>query len=316
MRRKTVSSSEKIPATVVNGFLGSGKTTIISNLIDFLTSKNQKVIYVKNEIGDQDLDAKIMRGKNIISKELLNGCICCTLVGPFISAIDEIAQTYSPDRIIIESAGSADPASIALMVENHPQLDRDGVLVVIDVVNFNNFEKIDHVSQRQTEFTDLIIFNKVEQVDLARKKQVVGYVRELNEHAPIVETTQGRINPELVFGLAKSDLNELINQQEHTNGHNAHHEQDDQIDAFTYKNSKIFDEKVLLNYLQTLPKNILRIKGVIQTQAGFKVLNCVFKRCNLTGIPDNTNFENSEIIFIGYQVANTQQEIETQLNSL
>jgi G3E family GTPase len=306
-----MTQTKQIPTTVVNGFLGSGKTTIISHLIDYLVKKDQKVVYVKNEVGEMDLDAKLMRGKNIVSQELLNGCICCTLVGPFIASIDEIAQTYDPDRIIIESAGSADPASIALMVENHPLLKRDGVIVVIDVLNFNGYDKIDDVSKRQTEFTDLIIFNKVEQVDLKRKSQVVGYVRVLNELAPIVEAPQGKINPELIFGIGETSLGDL---EHHHPDH--HDEKSDQITAFSYVSDKKFSQEDLNKFLKNLPKNIFRVKGVFQTEDKPMIINGVFNRFDFSELNDNVSEKQTKLIFIGYQAETKKEEIIAQLNSI
>ncbi|NCN87681.1 MAG: GTP-binding protein [Candidatus Pacebacteria bacterium] len=304
-------NSEKIPTTVINGFLGSGKTTIISHLIDYLISKNKKVVYVKNEVGEMDLDAKLMRGKNIVSQELLNGCICCTLVGPFIASIDEIAQIYHPDRIIIESAGSADPASIALMVENHPQLKRDGVIVVIDVLNFKGYDKIDQVSRRQTEFTDLIIFNKIEQVDRQRKSQVVGYVRVLNEHAPIVEAPHGKINPDLVFGIGETDLGDLEHQAS-----DHHDEKLDQITAFSYTSDQKFTQEEITKLLKELPKNIFRVKGVFQTEDKPMLVNGVFNRFDFSELNSNIEEKQTKLIFIGYQAKSKKDEIVNKIDSI
>lgn len=314
-------AEKQIPTTVVNGFLGSGKSTIISHLIDYLTEKNKKVVYVKNEIGEMDLDAKLMRGKNIISKELLNGCICCTLVGPFIASIDEISETYSPDRIIIESAGSADPASIALMVENHPKLKRDGVIVIIDVINFNGYDKIDEVSKRQTELTDLIVFNKVEEVDQQRKSQVVGYVRVLNEKAPIVEAPHGKLNPDLAFGIGETDLGEIkepehLHHDHHDHHHNENHEHDDKIDAFSYTADKKFSKKEIEEFLSKLPKNIFRIKGIFQTESKPMIINGVFNRYDFSPVDDSIKENKTKLIFIGYQAKNSEKEITKLIDSI
>lgn len=305
-------SNKQIPTTVVNGFLGSGKTTIISHLIDYLTEKNQKIVYIKNEIGAMDLDAKLMRGKNIVSKELLNGCICCTLVGPFIASIDEISKTYNPDRIIIESAGSADPASLAIMIENHPKLRRDGGVVVIDVLNFNGYEKIDEVSKKQTEFTDLIVFNKVEEVDTQRKRQVVGYIRILNEKSPIVEAPYGKINPDLVFGLGRTNLGEFIKHHEQTH----HKEAEDQINAFSYTSDKKFTKENLKNFLNNLPRNIFRIKGIFQTEGKPQIINGVFNRFDFNNLETNIEENQTKLIFIGYQAKKNKEEIIKQLQTL
>lgn len=321
-----------LPTTVVNGFLGSGKTTIISHLIDELIKQGQKVVYVKNEIGDVDLDAQLMRGKNIIAQELLNGCICCTLIGPFLASINELVATYKPDRIIIESAGSADPASLALMVENHPLLRRDGVVSVIDVVNFNGYDQINHISQRQTEFTDLIIFNKIELVDEQRKQQVVGYVREINSRAPIVEAKHGRISAELVFGLDTGFLTGFetepkerhLGSDSHDQDHEHDHEAHDEINAFTYQSSGKIDKQQLQKLLSNLPKNIFRVKGYFQDQNRRWLVNHVFERTDfslLTTDPSSdseitTDRSSTKLIFIGYQAQTNQDQIVKDLKKL
>src|SRR5574340_861654 len=150
----------KTPVTIFVGFLGSGKTTIISHLIDYLQSHGQQTVFIKNEVGNADLDGQLMKGKQIQTRELLNGCICCTFVGPLNNTIDELINQYHPDRIIIESAGTADPSSLAITIAHHPNLVRDGLITIIDVVNFEGYEKLDLIAQKQAEFTDLIVFNK------------------------------------------------------------------------------------------------------------------------------------------------------------
>lgn len=302
-----------LPTTVVNGFLGSGKTTIISHLIDQLIAKNEKVVYVKNEIGETDLDAQLMRGKNIVAKELLNGCICCTLVGPFLASINELISTYHPDRIIIESAGSADPASLALMVDNHPSLKRDGVISIIDVVNFNGYEKINQVTKRQTEFTDLIIFNKVELVDDSRKKQVVGYVREINEKSPIIEAKNGQVNSDLIFGITSN----LIPDVEDDHGH-SDHAHEDEISAFTYVNQKQINKDQLKEFLQQLPKNIFRVKGFFTSENRTWIVNHVFKRTDFEEVSSEkkVNLLGTKLIFIGYKPNDNQAEIVKNLENL
>lgn len=302
---------QAIPTTVINGFLGAGKTTIINGLIDQLLAQQQKVVFIKNEIGDTDLDAQLLRGKNIITKDLLNGCICCTLVGPFLASITELVANYHPDRIIIESAGSADPASIALMVENHPLLKRDGVVLIIDVLNFNGYEQITEVIRRQAEFTDLIVFNKVELADEQRKIQVVGYVRELNEKAPIVEAKKGQISADLIFGLGNEQVLSFT-QADHD--HTAHHESEDEIEAFTYQSQMPIELAKLEKILAYLPKNIFRVKGIIQVGDQIQLVNRVFQRVEFSPISVN-NFAGTKLIFIGYLAKQNQDQIVKDLEN-
>lgn len=315
-------SNKIIPATVFTGFLGSGKTTIITHLLEHLNAKGQKVAYLKNEIGDADLDAQLLRGRNFIGKEILNGCICCTLVGPFMAAIDELIDDYQMDRIIVESAGSADPASMALMISNHPRLRRDGVIVIIDTLNFAGFEDISHVARRQAELTDLIVLNKIELVDQSQKHTVVGYVRELNSYAPIVEAPYGRLNPDLAFGLGLPEVSELLKAHDSNSGsgsnhhHDSHdHLEEDQITAFTYETTATLDKKKLLEAIEKLPKNVFRIKGFAKFETGFQIVNAIFKRCDFSELPPGLNTpESTKLIIIGYKIDNLTDELSAIFN--
>lgn len=311
----------QIPTTVFTGFLGSGKTTIIKHLTEELAAKGFKVAYVKNEIGTEDFDTDLIKGEHIETKELLNGCICCTLVGPFMAAIDELADSFQLDRIIIETAGSADPASMALSVSNHPRLLRDGVITIVDVVNFDGYEDLSIVAKRQAELTDLIVFNKVEQADRARKQAVVGYVRELNEKAPIVEAPNGRLNPDVAFGIASANLEKLLADTHyespdlHKHDHDTHdghtHESEDGIEAFTFVSTVVFDQQLFLQQVQQFPKTVIRAKGVMQFTDGWKIVNCVYKRCDLQDVPTekvaeiqqrNSTELQTRLILIGYKI--------------
>jgi G3E family GTPase len=325
---QTQFNMQKIPTTVITGFLGSGKTTIIKHLVEYLTSKGQKVAYVKNEIGEEDFDTQLVQGENIQTKELLNGCICCTLVGPFMAAIDELADLHAFDRIIIETAGSADPASMALSVSNHPRLLRDGVITIVDVVNFDGYDDLSFVAKRQAELTDLIVFNKVELADTQRKQAVVGYVRELNERAPIVEAVGGVLNPAVAFGIASAEVDEMVakmtteddEHEKHTHHDESHtHESEDGISAFTFVSEAVFDKNALKECVQNqLPKTVIRVKGLARFETGWEVVNAVYKRFDSQPaaqelVQKKVTRQQTRLIVIGYRINDDAQRVSDLL---
>lgn len=310
----------KVPTTVFTGFLGSGKTTIISHLIDELQASNQQVIYIKNEIGNENVDAALLEGKHIQTRELLNGCICCTLVGPFISAIDEIIEKFNPARIIIEASGAADPAALALMIDSHPRLIRDGVLAIIDVVNFEGYKDLSITAQNQTKFTDLIVFNKIEEVDLQRKQAVVGYVRELNNYSPIAEAPHGVLSSKVAFGISTTSLRELLVEggftkgavETHSHPHEHHLEQDG-IQSFSLA-APSCNESQLTEFLGKLPGSVYRVKGTVKKIDGsWLLINKVGQRTTIEPLPSNVQIpDKSVIVLIGFRILD-QKESTTQL---
>lgn len=309
----TIDPMQRIPTTLFTGFLGAGKTTIISHLIDELQANGEQVAYVKNEIGDADLDSQILQGKNIQTKQLVNGCICCTLTGPFIFAIEELIETAKPTRIIIEASGTADVATLAIMVSGHQQLYRDGVLTIIDVVNFEGFTDLSITAQNQTQFTDLIVFNKVELVDLDRKRAVVSYVRELNTHSPIIEAPHGKIPSHLAFGISSVELETLLSEHSEDEAHD--HVEEDDIQAISYTSQHIFNIDKLKQFLENLPQNFFRVKGIAQIDNEWKIIQKVGKRIEITPFEFETEPSESKIILIGYRVGEFRGEIIRQLSS-
>lgn len=156
-----------IPITIITGFLGSGKTTLILHLIPQLRAANPdyKLALLKNEFGDLAIDSQLA-SSNAISgvREMLNGCICCNLVGQLSEALRELQAQVTPDRIVIETSGSAFPATLAMEINRIARATGDyvldGVVSVIDVENWQGYEDTSVTARLQAKYTDLIIFNK------------------------------------------------------------------------------------------------------------------------------------------------------------
>lgn len=307
---------KQIPTTVFSGFLGSGKTTIISHLIDELQKKEIQVAYIKNEIGDTDIDTQLLKGKDIQTKELLNGCICCTLVGPFATAVTELIESFKPDRIIIEASGAADPSALALMIGSHPQLLRDGMLSIVDVENFEGYKDLSVTAQNQTQFTDIIIFNKVENVSIQQKKAVVGYVRELNTHSPIIEAPNGIVNPEVVFGLDPANLAPFLKEHVHSDSDHDHIHADN-FSAFTLRTHQALSQEDVESLLAATPKSIFRTKGIFKTPSNtWLSYNGVGTKYTFAPVSNPENFTESVFVFIGIHADEYEDQMRQKLIEL
>jgi G3E family GTPase len=304
-------SSGKIPVTIVCGFLGSGKTTIISSLIDYLLQNSVKVAYIKNEIGSENIDGILIRGKHIDTRELLNGCICCTLTGQLYHAITELVETRRPDRIIIEASGVADPSAIALLISSHPLVYRDGVIGIIDVLNFEGYKDLSMTARRQAQFTDIIVFNKIEIASLDRKKSVVGFVRELNDVSPIVEAPKGVLDPRLAFGI--SSMEKIWDQDtEHPHVHESHLK-DEVITTIHFTHPGLMDKEKIKAILVQLPINVIRVKGYIQTDDGVYLVNKVGIHNTLTKEPLLSEQKDNHIVCIGFGLSEWEDDIQKKL---
>ena len=255
-----------------------------------------------------------MEGKHIATKQLLNGCICCTLTGPFISAIEEVLGSLHPDRIIIEASGVADPSALALMVSSLPGLIRDSVLTIIDVVHFEGYKGLSFAAREQAKFTDLIIFNKVELADTARKVAVVGYVRELNDFAPIVEAPHGKIPADIVFGVSETGLERLLTEKqlhEEQGEPTHHHLEEDMIQTIRFETNSPVDKDKLIEVLGNFPPNVFRVKGYIHTQDSSILVNRVGKRLDF--LPYSDINATSVLVCIGFGIEENKEKLLGEL---
>src|SRR5690606_26938890 len=147
-----------IPITIVTGFLGSGKTTLILNLLPQLRAKNPdyKLALLKNEFGDLAVDSQLASSSAVSGvQELLNGCICCNLVGQLSEALTELSEGMNPDRIVVETSGSAFPSTLALEVNRLARETGkyvlDGVVSVLDVENWKGYEDTSYTARIQAQ---------------------------------------------------------------------------------------------------------------------------------------------------------------------
>lgn len=268
-----------IPITIVTGFLGSGKTTLILNLIPQLP-KHYKLALLKNEFGDVAIDSQLASSAAISGvQELLNGCICCNLVGQLGDALETLRNDVSPDRIIIETSGSAFPATLAMEVNRlgresgHYVLD--GVIVVIDVENWKGYEDTSYTAKLQARYTDLIVFNKWEQVNERKYEDCLDRVGDLELPIAHVKSNKGHVDQNVLLGLDSSlaknvtSLAPSHHHDEHSNNHASDHHSEVEVLSVTLSSDDPEPQGINLEnlnkFLVSAPKDeIYRIKAIIQ----------------------------------------------------
>ncbi|KAJ1666971.1 hypothetical protein IW140_004772, partial [Coemansia sp. RSA 1813] len=278
----TVIDESTTPVTVFTGFLGAGKTTIILGLLKQFSSK-YNIVLLKNEFGDAQTDSALARESHIQVTEMTNGCLCCVLVGQMKRALQEMKVKYNPDRIIIETSGSAFPAPIAWQIR---EMENDGfhldsILTVIDCVNFCGYEDTSYTARMQAQYTDIILLNKWEQVSERHLDIVIDHVNELNTDTPKIKVDKDTaIDPDVAFGI-DTTLFKLSDIARSGNGSTStsagpslekfeHHSQEvDLIEIRRTWNARdmsfIFSPSEFTSFLKSLPADdIYRVKGIVR----------------------------------------------------
>jgi G3E family GTPase len=287
------------PIVIITGYLGSGKTSLLRHLIE---SSGGRLAVLMNEFGELAIDSRVVAGKNIRIAELSGGCVCCSLVGEFESAIKEIIETVHPDEIIVETTGLAEPDALLFDIrENLPELLLNAVVTVVDADATHRFPSIGHTGRVQIEMADLILLNKVDLVSEEGIDGIQGRLKEINPSAPIIETVRCRVDPRLIFGQ--------IPRRERISPDPAEHEH--AMASFQVLLEKPLDRGRFEKAVGDLPDRIYRAKGFVLFPEGRFLFNFVAGRHDLEAAPDDAG--PLGIVFIGEEIAALEPDIRKRL---
>lgn len=282
----------KLPVTIITGFLGSGKTTLIRNLMQ--NPGGKRLAVVVNEFGDVGVDGDILKGcaipdcpaENIM--ELANGCICCTVADDFIPTIATLmALEPRPDHILIETSGLALPKPL-LKAFDWPDIRSkitvDGVIALADAeaVSAGRFapdleavaaqrqadESIDHetplseVFEDQISCADIILLTKPDLAGTAGTAKAKSIIAdEAPRPLPVIEMTEGVVDPRVILGLEAAAESDLEARPSHHDGEPDHDHED--FDSIVVEIPELADPEDLVAAIERLARdhNILRVKG-------------------------------------------------------
>ena len=278
MGEPTTAAEGLIPITIITGFAGSGKTTLILNLLPKLRQDNPgyKLALIKNEIGDLNVDTQLAAAAEMAGgRELLGDCICCTNVGQIEDALATLDNECHPDRIIIETSGSAEPLKLLLEVNRISKAtgryELDGVVSVIDAENWSGYASTSYTAKLQAKQTDLIVINKWESLDERAFDLFLDRLGDLDVDTPQAKSDKGSISKELLFGfdtkLARAWMNNGEDDDDHSHDHSHAHMSEMECISITLTSpteNACLDTGKLDKLLKAAPKDeVYRIKAIL-----------------------------------------------------
>jgi G3E family GTPase len=207
-------SSEKVPVTVLTGYLGAGKTTLLNRILSEPHGKKYAVIV--NEFGEIGIDNDLVVGADEEVFEMNNGCICCTVRGDLVRILDGLMRRKGKfDAVIVETTGLADPAPVAqtfFVDENVGRKTRlDAVVTVADAKWLKDRLKDAPEAKNQIAFADVILINKTDLVTAEELREVEGRIRGINPYAKVHRTERAQIPLNEVLGRNAFDLDRILN---------------------------------------------------------------------------------------------------------
>jgi G3E family GTPase len=257
----------RIPLTVVGGYLGAGKTTLVNHVLRHNADRRFAVLV--NDFGQINIDADLIAGQEDGTIALTNGCVCCSLAGGFVVALSALREREPPpEHVIVEASGVSDPHKIA-QYGHIPGYRLDGTVVVADAEAVRQRaadRQIGAQIRQQLLGADLIVLNKSDLVSESEKAAVRDWLRALVPAARIVEAAQGRVAVPLLLGSEEADGPPRTGAEGALHGAAHAHEPDRDYTSWSYAGEGALDGDAFRALLAALPEGVLRGKGIVSLQ--------------------------------------------------
>ena len=198
---------DRIPVTLIGGYLGAGKTSLLNHLLTH--AGGERIAVLVNDFGALGLDAALVARRDADTVTLTNGCVCCSIADDFGAALDaQVRSAAPPARIVVETSGVAEPGKTARYASGWPGVRLDAVLTVVDLETIRTQTKDRFVGDligRQIGAADLVVANKSDRVDVPLRRSTVEWLVRRAPRAALVETSHGRVAPAVVLGSGLRD---------------------------------------------------------------------------------------------------------------
>jgi G3E family GTPase len=295
MSASSPAASDKIPVTVLTGYLGAGKTTLLNRILS--ENHGKKYAVIVNEFGEIGIDNDLVIGADEEVFEMNNGCVCCTVRGDLVRIMEGLMKRKGKfDAIILETTGLADPAPVAqtFFVDEDVQSKArlDAVVTVADAKWLSDRLKDAPEAKNQIAFADVIVLNKTDLVSKAELAEVEARIRGINPYAKLHRTERCQVALEDVLERNAFDLDRILeiepefldagdghdHDHDHDHGHDHHHDHghshgglkhyhDEEMQSLSLRTSKPIDANKFMPWLQDLVAKdgarILRSKGIL-----------------------------------------------------
>ena len=292
----------RVPVTIVTGFLGAGKTSLLNHILT--GGHGRRIAVLVNDFGRVNIDAALIQNRDDEVVNLENGCICCSLADGLVAGVARlIRRGQPPEHILIETSGVSDPVEVATAFsdpELEPYAPLEGIVTMVDAELAPHLDgEMLSLAKRQVLAADIAILNKTDLVNEESRQRARDWVRQWSPRVRLLEVQHGRVPLELLFDGGGASRFQAVEKQRA--GH--HHHDAPPFDTYTYESDEPLPVQRLHAVLSQLPQTIFRAKGLlnlVEKPDHPCILQSTGRRATLTvGQPWGDRTPRTQIVFIG-----------------
>jgi cobalamin biosynthesis protein CobW len=269
-------AARRVPALLVSGFLGSGKTTLVRHLLRDAQARGLRLAIVSNEFGELGIDRALLGGSDETFVELGGGCVCCRLSDELVTTLEKLRERVDPDRVVIETSGVALPYDVSLHFFREPLarwIGEDLTVIVVNAEQLAAGRDLGDTFEDQLSSADLIVLNKIDLVAEPALPALEAKLRALEPEAPIVRARHGAVSVDLLFPPSPRELGARARGMDAP----PHTHQDFRAEVRDFEPglaSRVVEERVRA-------AGALRAKGFVETAEGLRLVQGVGARIEL-----------------------------------
>ena len=274
MSTRSEAPPDKVPVTILTGFLGAGKTTLLNRILR--ERHGERIAVIENEFGEEGVDNELLvSGGEQQIVEMNNGCICCTVRGDLVRTLGDLRQRREAkpdafDRVIIETTGLADPAPVAQTFFIDDDIAAyyalDAIVTVVDAKHAERQLDEFHEAQEQVGFADRILLSKSDLVGEGERARLQERLARINRRAPVKPVHFGETPIADLLDIKGFSLDGILEIEPGFLDED-HHEHDDGVQSFVFTSSRPFDQRRLQDFFRdaiaTHAKDLMRYKGIL-----------------------------------------------------